>query len=823
MAGLRDAKISAKRRFIDLHEQLQQGMEDELLSPEDATMIMDRLSAAKEQYHNVCSQLLCALSEHSEVDKIAKLTAEKGRVDTAFSDVAWYFSQYLHEEKPDMFDNSDTETKVPFQRRSLELNLTENLEGSMPMQSGTVCATSENEAVSELRDIKDDLDAAESRLLKHLAELKLHRMEVGEKIDALLDKSTKVQQTLPMFEPGELSFEPPMTSTPFGTTDHHVRFTGGPSRISDHMNTVDQDTAFDLGRNPHNTVTGWVDKLHGLSPSNDSGEGQSPESMHSNVSVRSNRSNMILHPRKSPPLCQTKNQSGKSPVNLWFPQQLHRFSDQVGGFVGSPRMPPGLQSRPAEHAPPTRDQYGSVSGPYSWPYKSGRPTDTHHGANIDQENVSRREEDMLRQLSRIPLPEFSGDKRKFPTWWSTFSTCVDQTSMSVNAKWLKLHNCLKGDAAKLIEYLTFSPDAYEAVKYALQEQYGGARRQLTVQMSDFSEFKQLKEGDSAGLQSFGALMDRLILQLRSSGQSGDLESGAFFIMMQRKLTVGLLVEFQDWLLKEGKVGSVLTLREFVRIRSVVLTHAKETVFGIGEAVDKPGRQRDRKGGGRTLAAVDNTTKAVDKKKPNAAQVPSRKPTSKCKMCRQDHRLWECPQFKELSTSDRWVKVKEWHACFRCLGFQHRSEDCKYRGTCGIDYCSARHNQLLHEKSGSRGGGWKPDSAGGSGKQDSKTLTATKDSSTSPKEADSKFSGAAKPRVGDSTSLTIAALCSDDGEVMALRTVPVWLSHNQKKVEIVALLDEASTRSYIGLDVATALGFEWREGQSRLLHGEHNCH
>ena len=187
MAGLRDAKISAKQMFMDLHEQLQQGMEDELLSPEDATMIVDRLSTAKEQYHHVCSQLLCALSEHSEVDKIAKLTAEKGRVDTAFNDVAWYFSQYLHEEKPDMFNNSDTETKMPFHRRSLELNLTENLEGSIPMQSGTVCATIENEAVSELRDIKDDLDAAESQLLKHLAELKLHRMEVGEKIDALLD------------------------------------------------------------------------------------------------------------------------------------------------------------------------------------------------------------------------------------------------------------------------------------------------------------------------------------------------------------------------------------------------------------------------------------------------------------------------------------------------------------------------------------------------------------------------------------------------------------------------------------------------------------
>ena len=41
--------------------------------------------------------------------------------------------------------------------------------------------------------------------------------------------------------------------------------------------------------------------------------------------------------------------------------------------------------------------------------------------------------------------------------------------------------------------------------------------------------------------------------------------------------------------------------------------------------------------------------------------------------------------------------------------------------------------------------------------------------------------------------------------MSLRTVPIWLSANGKKIKVNALLDDASSVSYVNEELAGALG------------------
>ena len=36
--------------------------------------------------------------------------------------------------------------------------------------------------------------------------------------------------------------------------------------------------------------------------------------------------------------------------------------------------------------------------------------------------------DPNKQLERIRIPKFSGDKMKYSSWWAAFSSCVDETS-----------------------------------------------------------------------------------------------------------------------------------------------------------------------------------------------------------------------------------------------------------------------------------------------------------------------------------------------------------------------------------------------------------
>ncbi|XP_068893044.1 uncharacterized protein [Tenebrio molitor] len=71
----------------------------------------------------------------------------------------------------------------------------------------------------------------------------------------------------------------------------------------------------------------------------------------------------------------------------------------------------------------------------------------------------------------------------------------------------------------------------------------------------------------------------------------------------------------------------------------------------------------------------------------ATQQPS------CKLCNQNHFMYQCKQFLNLSVSARIAEVKRLKLCFNCLrSTSHSASQCK-SGVCKI--CNKMHNSLLH--------------------------------------------------------------------------------------------------------------------------------
>ena len=42
--------------------------------------------------------------------------------------------------------------------------------------------------------------------------------------------------------------------------------------------------------------------------------------------------------------------------------------------------------------------------------------------------------DAKKQLKRIQIPKFSGDKKEYKSWWAAFSSCVDETICQLSLK-----------------------------------------------------------------------------------------------------------------------------------------------------------------------------------------------------------------------------------------------------------------------------------------------------------------------------------------------------------------------------------------------------
>ena len=146
----------------------------------------------------------------------------------------------------------------------------------------------------------------------------------------------------------------------------------------------------------------------------------------------------------------------------------------------------------------------------------------------------------------------------------------------------------------------------------------------------------------------------------------------------------------------------------------------------------------------------------------------------CASCAGNHGVWSCKKFQGLNTEARWNVAKEKHLCFRCLGNDHQGRLCPRSKVCNIDGCKRNHHNLLHD--------------------------------TSPvKQSDSQTG--MDPREGANPKHTMHTSINKEqnNEAFPLRTMPVWLKVNKRKIKINAILDDASNETFLNEEVAGALG------------------
>ena len=100
-------------------------------------------------------------------------------------------------------------------------------------------------------------------------------------------------------------------------------------------------------------------------------------------------------------------------------------------------------------------------------------------------------QDLWRQLKRVQIPVFTGDKRTYQSWKAAFLACIDSAPATGEYKLLQLRQYLSGEALKVIENLRHSATAYEAAKERLERTYGGKRGQIVIYLEDLENFRQI--------------------------------------------------------------------------------------------------------------------------------------------------------------------------------------------------------------------------------------------------------------------------------------------------------------------------------------------
>ena len=161
----------------------------------------------------------------------------------------------------------------------------------------------------------------------------------------------------------------------------------------------------------------------------------------------------------------------------------------------------------------------------------------------------------------------------------------------------------------------------------------------------------------------------------------------------------------------------------------------------------------------------------------------------------------------MSPSARWEATKRLKLCYRCLEGDHNGETCVRSRICGINNCKNTHNRLLHRDSAPA------DQTEQVNPRDRREMEqgalggsqALAESETSNEMALTPPQDPVEPATERShTTLTSR---SAQPRFVALRTVPVFLKNGNRRIKVNALLDEASTKTYLNVDVAAEHGLQ----------------
>ena len=394
---------------------------------------------------------------------------------------------------------------------------------------------------------------------------------------------------------------------------------------------------------------------------------------------------------------------------------------------------------------------------------------------------------MWNQLKRVSIPVFNGDKRLYEGWKTAFMACGDKAPATPEYKLLQLRQYLSGDAFKVVEPLGHSDAAYETAKERLERKFGGKRRQIALHLE---ELEPLRPGNARDLERLADLLDVTVVNLREAGRHDELGSGSLYLSLCKKLTETMLAHYHRWIHENGRWQSVETLREFVIQEAEFQTVASETIHGLS----KRGHKKDS-----GVTFFGNTQKSSE---------PQRRVGFRpCKVSCGHHGVWRCDKFKAMSPPARWEAAKSLKLCYRCLGGDHNGETCVRSRICGINNCKKTHNRLLHRDSAPADQSEQVNShdrremeqvASGGSQAPAQSETSNEMALTPPQDP------VEQPTERSHTTLTSQ---SAQPRFVALRTVPVFLKNGNRRIKVNALLDEASTKTYLNADVAAELGLQ----------------
>ena len=398
----------------------------------------------------------------------------------------------------------------------------------------------------------------------------------------------------------------------------------------------------------------------------------------------------------------------------------------------------------------------------------------------------------LEALKKIEIPIFYGNVREYSKWKAAFDACVGFAKGRKEEKILHLRQYLKGEPLRIIDDLGYSAVAYDAALEKLERRYGGEERGYMQVMEKVEKFK-MSRGGLYEIEEFAELLDTVMIKFKEMKKDGELGNGFLYQSVVKKLTESLAERWTRYRDDKAVEKGLHGLLEWIEREARLLRETKQECRGLDSGFKDVSQafnnETHRWQGNRSDERQINSnykrsyvTKTMNVKRPESRNFQNEnygrnRPRLICLHCKEEHFLSQCQDFRIMEVGRRIELVNELKLCGNCLGDNHNAEQCQKGKFCHVPGCTIKHSYWIHEFK-------------------------------------------RKEPNDQETDKTILTVKNNNGvnqrRWMSLRTIPIVLSNGAKRITVNALLDDASTVSYVSEVVLLELGLKGTQKRTPVM-------
>ncbi|XP_053685671.1 uncharacterized protein LOC128735203 [Sabethes cyaneus] len=280
------------------------------------------------------------------------------------------------------------------------------------------------------------------------------------------------------------------------------------------------------------------------------------------------------------------------------------------------------------------------------------------------------------KLPTIALPEFDGNYNDWLTFHDTFLALIhNNVDVPAIQKFHYLRAAVKGEAAQTIESISISSANYAVAWECLVNRYANEYLLKKRHLQGLFNIPSMKRENASTLHGLVDEFERHIKILKQLGEPTEQWGSILEHLLCTRLHDDTLKAWEDHASTVND-PNYRCLIEFLQRRIRVL-----------ESISVNNDSNSAHSAGPSYTS----------RKPHQYSFPTYASTTgsaeNCPVCHQQHPLYKCPKFNELSVLERQEIVNSKRLCHNCLKSSHFARQCMSNSVC--KRCNRKHHTLLH--------------------------------------------------------------------------------------------------------------------------------